>query len=93
MTYFEQHVLPLFEVNRADWLQQAREVARNLGERCGEVTIDDVRRLCPPPESIDPRVMGGVFKKSEWKLIRHQPSTRATCHHRLVAVFKLRTVS
>lgn len=87
---FEQQILPLFELSRADWLLEARQVARQLGKTGKEVTIDDVRQLCPPPAGVDPRVNGAVFKRPEWELIRHQPSVRATCHHRLVAVFRWR---
>jgi hypothetical protein len=49
-----------------------------------------VRAICPPPDDVDPRVMGAVFKRSEWELIRHQRSTRSTCHNRPVGVFRLR---
>lgn len=87
---FEQQVLPLFERHRADWLKDAREAARQLGQQQAEVTIDDVRAVCPPPRDADPRVLGAVFLRKEWRRVRHQPSVRAECHHRLVAVFALK---
>ncbi len=59
---FVTNILPLFEVSRADWLSDARQAARKIAARRGEVTIDDVRELCPPPAGVDPRVMGAVLR-------------------------------
>ena len=84
---FEQTVLPLFEQHRAEWLAEARMVALKLGEQQAEVTINDVREISPPPPDIDPRVMGAVFLRRDWVLIRHERSNRATCHNRPVGVF------
>ena len=90
---FEKEVLPKFEMHRAEWLLVARATARQLGEAKGEITINDVRRLCPPPNGVDPRVMGAVLKRPEWELIRYERSARATCHNRPVGVFRLRDAS
>src|SRR5262245_46110632 len=90
MTYFEQNVLPLFEQHRANWLEQARGVARQIGLQQYHVTIDDVRELCPPPRDVDGRVMGAVFTRKEWQRVGYQASTRGTCYHRPVTVFKLK---
>lgn len=87
---FERTVLPWFEESRADWLANAREVALQLGEWFPEVTIDDVRILCPPPANVDPRVMGAVFLRKHWELLRHERSNRAACHNRPVGVFRRR---
>jgi hypothetical protein len=89
-TLFEQHVLPLFELNRADWLDQARTVARMLGARGNTVTIDQVRERCPPPSGIDPRVMGAVFTRSEWTNCGYVKGDRATSHGRPIATFRLK---
>lgn len=88
MFSFEETALPLFEEHRADWLARARAVARQLGAH-RDITIDDVRRVCPPPSSVDPRVMGAVFKTSEWRLLDHVSSLRGACHHRPVGLFRL----
>ena len=90
LSIFEQQVLPLFEVSRADWLDQARTVARMLGADGGHVTIDEVRERCPPPKDIDPRVMGAVFTRSEWTNCGYIKGVRATSHGRPIATFKLK---
>ena len=73
------------------WLQKAREVARDMARRRGSVTIDEVREHCPPPDDVDPRIMGRVFMKSEFELIDHIESRRKVCHGRPIGIFRLRS--
>lgn len=90
VSQFEQQVLPLFEVHRADWLQTARQIALELGRNGVSVTIDMVRAKIPPPAGVDPRVMGAVFTRKDWINCGYTKGHRATSHGRPVAVFKLR---
>lgn len=89
-TLFEQTVLPLFETHRADWLDYARNCAFLLGASGQIVTIDDVRRVCPPPSHVDPRVMGAVFQRKKWEYVGATSSVRSTCHKRPVGQWKLK---
>lgn len=91
MTMFEQTILPLFEEHRGDWLTAARSIAAQMGADGRAVTIDDVRDRIKPPANVDPRVMGSVLTRKDWVLIGYQQSTRASCHHRPIGVFKLRS--
>ncbi len=77
----------LFEIHRAEWLAAARNFlnAQVIGSK---MTVDDVRSAVPPPDGIDGRVMGVVFKGQPWKMVAYKPSVRATCHKRPVAVFE-----
>ncbi len=88
MSQFSQTILPLFEVNRAEWLKEAREIAMLLGANGRAITVDDVREQCPPPENADPRVMGAVFDKA-WQKVGYTNSTRSECHGRPIAQFRL----
>ena len=90
---FSQKILPLFEQTRADWLKAARSVARDIAAEQGSVTIDDVRAACPPPADVDPRVMGAVMRKPNFVPVGYQKSSRATCHNRPIAVFRLASVA
>jgi hypothetical protein len=90
---FEREILPLFEEFRGEWLQEARATAAMLGSSGREITINDVRALCPPPEDVDPRVMGAVFTRKCWTLVRYERSNRATCHNRPVGVFRIKRPS
>jgi len=75
---------------RKHWLASARAVARHLAHRNGTVTIDEVRRHCEPPQGIDPRVMGAVFRAAEFEATGHyRKSDRRESHNRPVAVFRL----
>jgi hypothetical protein len=90
---FETEVLPRFEAARADWLAQARAAAELLGQKMACVTVDDVRKVCPPPPDVDPRVMGAIFKtgkRGPWIKVDGERSVRRTCHHRPIARFRLR---
>jgi hypothetical protein len=86
---FTQGVLPQFEQNNPDWLTQARHIARQIAQRNGIVTIDDVRKECPPPPGKDPRVMGAVFAGKDWVRVGYKQSDRRECHGRPVSVFSL----
>lgn len=87
-----EHWRDLFEETRAEWLARARAAAEQVAnEGDGRVTINDVRRLCPPPEGVDPRVMGAVFRRSQWKRVAYIDNSRTACHHRPIAIFVRRT--
>ena len=87
---FKQQVLPLFETSQPDWLTQARYVARSIAASREFVTIDDVRQVCPPPDGVDPRVMGAVFKGKDWECIGYQKSKRSACHNRPIGQFQIK---
>lgn len=94
---FTQDILPLFEDTREEFLEKAREAAVALGRKHGFCTIDMVRAVCPPPEGVDPRVMGAVFQcrkaTDPWRKDGFVSSKRKACHGRPVGVFKLRGAS
>lgn len=88
---YEQAVLPLQEEAHETWIDRARDVARRLARQRGAITIDDVRDECPPPEGIDPRVMGSVFKpKKDWICVDYRKSWRRENHGRPVGIWRLR---
>lgn len=88
---FDTQVLPLFEETREAWLERARATARELASGGRSITIDDVREKCPPPEGVDPRVMGAVFRPiKDWEVVGYERSSRASCHNRPVARHRLK---
>lgn len=80
--------LDLFELTRPEFLEEARQIARDLALGGKLVTIDDVRVQCPPPDNVDPRVMGAVFNTKEWEASGYIRSTRSTCHKRPICQFR-----
>ncbi len=84
----EQLVLDLYESGRSKWLQAARGVALHLGRFGDPITIDDIRDQFPPPENVDPRIMGAVFINSDWVCIGYRKSNRSLCHKRPIGIFQ-----
>lgn len=87
---FADLVQPQFEEYRGDFLAKARGIALRLAKDGACITINDVRRFIAPPEDIDPRVMGAVFRTEDWVNMGYVGSQRRTCHGRPVALFRLR---
>jgi hypothetical protein len=75
---------------RDEWIARARDHARRIARERGQVTINDVRMVCPPPEDADPRIMGAVFSRAEFVRVGFQVSYRKPCHGRHIGVFALR---
>lgn len=74
----------------ADWLARARAHARRIAQKNGYVTIDEVREFCPPPDGVDPRVMGAVMQAREFEMVKLVESRRKACHGRHIGLFRLR---
>lgn len=93
-TLFDKKVIPMFEGGRGkEWLEEARVVAEKLGSSGSLVDVNMVRDVVPPPEDIDPRIMGAIFRTKQWKKIGYVNSGRATCHNRPIAQFVLKSFS
>lgn len=83
----KEQAFDLFEQHRQDWLTAARTFinSHDVGAR---LTVDDVRDAVPPPEGVDGRVMGAVFKGMPWEAVGYKSSKRLTCHKRPIAIFE-----
>ena len=83
-------VMDRIEENRAAYLEQARFAAKaliNAGR--SSINVDDVREICPPPPSVDGRLMANIFRnKKEWELVDFTRSKRA--HRAHIGNFKLK---
>lgn len=83
--------LDLFEWAQPDYLSKARETARQICLERGSVTVDDIRKVLPPPKHIDGRIMGSLLRAPEFEKISYENSDRRTCHARPIARFRVRT--
>lgn len=63
-----------------DYLEHAREVARELGRSMAVVTIDDVSEAAPTPEHLDGRILGAVFTKPDWEAVGYTRTRKPTAH-------------
>lgn len=88
---FDKAILPVFEESQAAWIERARAVALEIARTRGWVTSDDLHFRCPPPASVDKRVMGAVFAPRETGLVKdgYVNSARKACHGRPIPRWKL----
>ena len=72
---------------RQDFIDDARNYicSHPIGT---QLTVDDVREVIRPPEGLDPRVMGCLFKLPGWRAVGYRKSTRATSHYRPISIFE-----
>lgn len=75
---------------RASYIAAARRTAIELARGGRVITIEDVRRACPPPAGMDGRALGAVFRGSSWEPMGLQPGSRAESHNRPVMGFRYR---
>lgn len=82
--------LNALEIARAQYLADARHHAAMLAKDGRAISVDDVRRVCPPPKNIDGRIMGAIFRGQEWEPVAFFNSGRRTCHNRPIRLFRLK---
>lgn len=78
------------ETAHAEWIAEARQLAREIAIRKGCVTSDDIWDACPPPATIDSRVMGAVFSRHEFEQTGYVKSRRPICHKRPIGTWVLK---
>ena len=83
-----QLVLGELEQARKAYLIEARATADRLVQRrkIKVLTVDEVRLHCPPPDGIDPRVMGAIFNTKDWEVCGFVNSKRG--HGRAIRQFR-----
>ena len=75
---------------RSRYLAGARRVIIAYAARSKTaVTVDDVRRLAPPPCGIDARVLGVVFQPKVWRAVGYVGGKRASSHRRPIMAYAL----
>ncbi len=77
---------------KIDWITEARNVAINIAEDRGTVSIVDVLDECPLPDEIDPRVVGGVFKHQRFNRVDSITIKTDSGRYKTVGVFALQNL-
>lgn len=72
------------------WITQARDVARTIASRNGEVTIEDVLHEFPLSDDADPRIVGGVLRHPDFERIGNRTLMARDRRYKTVGVFQLR---
>lgn len=88
----EQKELGLYavELNNADLLVLARDVAKLVSAERGSCTIDDVRShpALAGRHPSSPNFWGGVLHEKGWVFMGYEPSTKRTNHARRVGRYR-----
>lgn len=74
----------------SEWVAKARSFAISWARMHGSVSIDDVNRHCPRPESISPNAAGSIFRTSELEAFGTLQSKKITSHARRVCIYRLK---
>lgn len=78
---------------RAEILLIAKDIARRMAQKQGEVTADDVQRrliLWDYDLSDLGNAAGSIFKGKEWECVGWKKSERVSNHARAIRVWRLR---
>lgn len=88
---YGQSVQPEQIRKHPELLKRLKDVARQLALQKGVITTDDIHLAHPIPDGIDGRVLGAVFRTSEWICVGHVKSTRTKDNHgRRIARWQLK---
>ncbi len=78
-----------FEDRAGWWLDSARKIAKDLCEKNGSVTSDDIREVMEPPEGTSSNIFGAVFN-SDFIPVGMTPTRRPGGHYRKIRVWRVR---
>lgn len=82
--------MALLDSNHTEWLAHMRDIARQIAERHGEVSTDDLRRYADEtdmhPDS--PNAWGNVLRGRGWIPIGRQTSKVASNHARKIISYR-----
>lgn len=81
-------VMESFEDRAAPWLKEARAIAKNICEKNGTVTSDDLRDILDPPPGIGAKIFGAVFQTG-FIPCGMVPTRRPASHGRLIRVWRV----
>ena len=73
-----------------DWVKKARSIAIGLATKNGEVTINDVYKICPRPKDVHPNASGSVLKCQELIQIGTTQSDKISRRTGIIRIYGLR---
>lgn len=88
---YHDAIKPRQEYDYSEWLERANAAITLLSKErdTGIVTSDDVWDICPPPDGVDARVMGALWRpRDRWVKVGYVTSRRAINHKRTIAQWR-----
>lgn len=83
----------LFKVQKIEWLEKARQTAKDLLKTRDKITIEDVLEVCPLPKFLHRNTIGAVFTRQEFDSVGIVYSRRKSSHRRLIRQWSIRDVT
>lgn len=74
------------------YVEKARSVAEMLAAKNGQVTINDVLKALPKPESVHPNALGAIMRSKRLKLVSFTQSNKVSSHARRVGIYEYNPV-
>ena len=84
----DENLLSVASYPADDYVHAAKDLAITLAKRNGEVMSEDVRKIMPIPDGINPSVMGAVMKHKNLVPVGIKNSTHVQGHHRRILIYK-----
>lgn len=70
------------------WVAKARSIAEMLAAKSGNVTINDVLKICPRPEGVHPNAVGSVMRSKHLRLVSFTQSDKTSAHARRIGIYE-----
>lgn len=80
----------LFKTAKAEWLEKARDTARELLKRREFITSEDVTAICPLPKYLHRNTIGGIFRDEDFQMVGVTIAKRKVAHKRLIRKWALK---
>src|SRR5690606_239550 len=80
----------LFKDAKAEWLEKARQTARELLKRREWITSEDVTAICPLPKYLHRNTIGGIFQHEDFQMVGVTYARRREAHGRLIRKWALK---
>jgi hypothetical protein len=79
--------IDIFQKQKQQWIEEAREVAHKLLKKRYSITIEDVLAVHPLPRFLHRNTIGSVFNQGEFKRLSYEPAKKVSSHGRIISVW------
>jgi hypothetical protein len=79
-----------FQLTKNQWIEMARQTARELLGNGGTITIEEVLARTPRPAWIHRNSTGSVFQHHDFKAVGYTQAKKASSNRRVIRLWSLR---
>lgn len=81
--------LDIVESNNLEWVEKARRVGLQIARTFGRVSIEDVLKICPRPDSVSQNAVGSVLRGNNLRLVGYKVALKKSSHGRKIGIYEL----